>query len=330
MQAEESLKEVRAISIVVPVYQGESTLEPLIAEIEPLTAVQTTPSGVQFRVCEVILVHDAAIDESDLVMSSLAARLSFIIPVWLSCNYGQHAATLAGIASTNGDWVVTLDEDGQQDPGEIVSLLDVAISQNVQVVYAQPTNPPPHGPARNFFSALAKWTFTTLLGHGHLGEFNSFRLIQGEIARGIAAYCGQGVYLDVALSWVVARGAHCPVALRAERGRPSSYSYRKLAHHFWTLVLTSGTRPLRLVAFVGITSMFVAVGVSAFSLWGKLTGRAEIPGWASLVIVVSLFSGLILFSLGVLAEYLGIAVTMALGKPLYMISSRPVRSVPKR
>jgi len=322
--------EVRAISIVVPVYQGESTLEPLLAEIEPLTAVQTTRGGIQFRVCEVILVHDAAIDDSDLVMLSLAARLSFINTVWLSRNYGQHAATLAGIASTNGDWVVTLDEDGQQDPRDIVSLLDVAVSKNAQVVYAQPTNPPPHGPARNFFSALAKRTFRTLVGHGHLGAFNSFRLIQGEIARGIAAYCGHGVYLDVALSWIVARGAHCPVALRAERGRSSGYSYRALAHHFWTLVLTSGTGPLRVVAFIGIASVFVAVGVSAFSLWAKLTGQVEIPGWASLVIVVSLFSGLILFSLGVLAEYLGIAVTMALGKPLYMISSRPVRGVPKR
>jgi polyisoprenyl-phosphate glycosyltransferase len=330
MQTQESWKEIQVISIVVPVYQGELTLEPLLAEIVPLTAVQTTRGGVQFRVSEVILVHDAAIDDSDVVMSSLAARLSFIVPVWLSRNYGQHAATLAGLASTNGDWVVTLDEDGQQDPGDIVSLLDVAVSKNVQLVYAQPTNSPPHGPVRNFFSGLAKWAFTTLLGHSHLGEFNSFRLIQGEIARGIAAYGGHGVYLDVALSWVIARGAHCPVTLRAERGRPSAYSYRQLAHHFWTLVLTSGTGPLRLVAFIGIASMFVAFGVSTFCFWAKITGQVEIPGWASLVIVVSLFSGLILFSLGVLAEYLGVAVTMALGKPLYMISSRPIRSVPKR
>lgn len=322
--------EVRAISIVVPVYQGEATLEPLLAEIEPLTAVQTTRGGVQFRVCEVILVHDGAVDDSDVVISSLAARLSFVIPVWLSRNYGQHAATLAGVASTNGDWVVTLDEDGQQDPRDIVSLLDLAVSKNVQLVYAQPTNAPPHGLVRNFFSALAKWAFRSLLGHGHLGEFNSFRLIQGEVARGLAAYCGHGVYLDVALSWVVARAAHCPVALRAERGRPSAYSYRKLAHHLWALVLTSGTGPLRLVAFIGIASIFVAGGVGVFSLWAKLTGQIEIPGWASLVIVVSTFSGLILFSLGVLAEYLGIVVTMALGKPLYTISSRPVRTIPKR
>ena len=84
------------------------------------------------------------------------------------------------------------------------------------------------------------------------------------------------------------------------------------------------------MAFIGVASVFVAVAVSAYSLWGKLTGRAEVPGWASLLIVVSLFSGLILFSLGVLAEYLGIAITMALGKPLYLITSRPNRGAPRR
>jgi undecaprenyl-phosphate 4-deoxy-4-formamido-L-arabinose transferase len=329
MTSQEDLN-VQSISIVVPVYQGELTLELLLAEIEPLTTAQSTPGGVRFRVSEVILVHDGAIDASDVVMVALAARIPLVTPVWLSRNYGQHAATLAGISSTNGDWVVSLDEDGQHDPRDIVRLLDMAVEKDAQLVYAQPTNEPPHGWVRNRFSAAAKWIFGNFLGHAHIGEFNSFRLLQGEIARGLAAYCGRGVYLDVALSWVVARTAHCPVALRTERGRPSGYSYRMLAHHFWMIVLTSGTGPLRLVAFVGIASVFLAVGVTVFAAWGKLTGQVEVPGWASLLIVVSLFSGLILFSLGVLAEYLGIASTMALGKPLYMITSRPNRSAPRR
>ena len=321
---------VQTISIVVPVYQGELTLEPLLAEIEPLTTCQSTAGGVQFRVSEVILVHDGAIDGSDAVMLSLAARLPFVTPIWLSRNFGQHPATLAGMSSTNGDWVVTLDEDGQQEPRDIMRLLDVAVENDVQLVYAQPTNEAPHGWVRNCFSALAKRIFKIFLGHTHIGGFNSFRLMQGEIARGLAAYCGPGVYLDVALSWIVVRAAHCPVLLRTERGRPSAYSYRKLVRHFWNMVLTSGIGPLRIVAFIGIASVLLGVVVSAYGVWGKLTGRAEVPGWASLLIVVSLFSGLTLFSLGVLAEYLGIAIMMALGKPLYLITSRPNRGGPRR
>jgi glycosyltransferase involved in cell wall biosynthesis len=320
----------QTISIVVPVYRGELTLESLLAEIAPLTTSQFSSGGISSRVSEVILVHDGAPDGSDRVISSLAERLSFVTPVWLSRNFGQHAATLAGMASTSGDWVVSLDEDGQHNPSDIFHMLDVAVEHDAQLVYAEPTNEPPHGRVRNFFSAAAKWIFQNVLGHRHIGQFNSFRLIRGDIARSLAAYCGQGTYLDVALSWVVGRSAHCPVALRRERARPSSYSPLTLMHHFWKLILTSGTAPLRLVALIGVVSVLLGIAISAYSIWGKLTGRVPVPGWASLLIVVSLFSGLILFSLGLLAEYLAIVVTMALGKPLYLITSRPSRGASHR
>jgi glycosyltransferase involved in cell wall biosynthesis len=69
--------------------------------------------------------------------------MSFVTPIWLSRNFGQHAATLAGMASTNGDWVVSLDEDGQHDPRDIGHMLKVAVKQDAQLVYAQPINEPP-------------------------------------------------------------------------------------------------------------------------------------------------------------------------------------------
>src|ERR1700722_20394693 len=140
---------IHTISIVVPVYQGELTLEPLLADIEPLAGTQSTSRGVPFRVSEVILVHDGAIDRSDAVMAALAAKMPFVRTIWLSRNFGQHPATLAGMSSTNGDWVVTLDEDGQNEPRDIARLLDVAVEDEMQLVYARPTNAPPHGWVRN-------------------------------------------------------------------------------------------------------------------------------------------------------------------------------------
>src|SRR5688572_22784522 len=133
-----------SLSLVVPVYQGERTLELLVKEVEPLTTPATTPAGHAFQVQELVLVHDGAIDRSDRVMEELAARYPFVRLVWLSRNFGQHAATLAGMASSSGDWVVTLDEDGQQAPAEVGALLDRALADQVQLVYGQPVNPAPH------------------------------------------------------------------------------------------------------------------------------------------------------------------------------------------
>ena len=310
--------------MVVPVYQGERTLGALASEIASLVAPQETPDGHAYRVAELVLVHDGAVDGSAEVMRSLAESHPFVRVLWLSRNFGQHAATLAGMASTVSDWVATVDEDGQQDPRDIGRLLDTALAHGAQLVYAQPSNPAPHGRLRNLSSRLAKWVFVLALGNRHLGRFDSFRLIQGEIARGVAAYCGANVYLDVALSWVVAQARHCPVQLRGERGRLSGYTPQRLLGHFWQLVITSGTRPLRLIALLGVFAIVFAVAISALVVWRRLQHEVPVQGWTSMIIVVCLFAGLILVSLGVIAEYLGVAVSMAMGKPPYLISSRPV------
>jgi undecaprenyl-phosphate 4-deoxy-4-formamido-L-arabinose transferase len=313
------------VSIVIPVYAGEQTLPFLIDEITPLTRTQTTPNGSSFVVCEVLLVHDCGGDRSDKVIEELSAKYPYVKPVWLSRNYGQHAATLAGMASATGDWVATIDEDGQQNPADIAIMLDSALGSSLQLVYAQPTNSPPHGWLRNILSRTAKDISTRLLGHRTIVRFNSFRLVDGEIARTLAAYCGNGVYLDVGLFWITGRIGHCPVHLRSELGRPSGYSYMALVGHFWRMILTTGTRPLRLITVMGFSSMILAIVVAAYALYSKYYGLVPVQGWTSLLIVVAFFSGSILASLGVIAEYLAVTTGIVMGKPLYVVSTKPTR-----
>jgi polyisoprenyl-phosphate glycosyltransferase len=313
------------VSIVIPVYQGELTLPTLIKEIEPLTSEQVSPAGQKFVISEVLLVHDCGRDNSDKVIEKLNLDYSWVSPIWLSRNYGQHAASLAGMASATGDWVVTLDEDGQQNPADIGTMLDTALASSLQIVYAQPANPPPHGFLRNFLSNTAKLISTTVLGNAAIGRFNSFRLVDGEIARTLAAFCGNGVYLDVGLFWIAGRIGHCKVYLRNELDRPSGYSYTKLFGHFWNLVLTTGTRPLRLITILGFFSMILAVAIAAYAMYGKIYGSVPVQGWASLLVVVAFFSGSILTSLGIIAEYLAVTMGIAMGKPLYVVSTKPTR-----
>ena len=313
------------VSIVIPVYRGETTLPTLIDEVEPLTNLQMTPDGKPYVISEVILVHDCGPDRSDLVIEALHEKYPFVHLVWLSKNFGQHAASMAGMASATGDWVITLDEDGQQDPHDIGRLLDTALNKSLQLVYAQPTNLPNHGWLRNILSRTAKAITVKLLNNSPMGKFNSYRLIDGEIARTLAAYCGNGVYLDVGLYWMVGRIGHCPLQLRIEMDRPSGYSYAKLFGHFWNLILTTGTRPLRLITIMGFCSLVLSIIITAYALYGKFFLDLPVQGWASLLIVVAFFSGATLTSLGVIAEYLAVTTGIAMGKPLYVVSTKPTR-----
>lgn len=317
------------VSVVIPVYRGADSLPDLIKELLSLTQPGYTPSGTAYRVCEIVLVHDCGPDRSDLAIEALAREHAEVRPVWLSRNFGQHAATLAGMAGAVGDWIATLDEDGQHDPADLPRMLDIALAGRHQLVYAQPTNPPPHGALRNAASRLAKSISVRLLGNEALGRFNSYRLIDGEIGRSLAAYCGYGVYLDVGLSWLTTRVGHCPVRVREESGRPSGYSMLKLLSHLWALVLTSGTRPLRLITLAGGLSVLAAVALMVWVVVSKLMGNIPVQGWASLVIVVSFFSGTMLMALGVIAEYLAVTMGIAMGRPLYVVSSKPTRPRPE-
>lgn len=312
------------VSVVTPVFQGERTLPTLAAEIAPLTQLRATADGHEWLVTEWLLVYDNGPDGSADVIAELAQTHSFAQPIWLSRNFGQHAATLAGMASTSGDWIVTLDEDGQHNPGEISQFLDVALRDGAQIVYADPTNPAPHGWFRNSLSHLAKWVFLSLTGAPRSsGTFQSYRLVLGETGRTVAAYAGSGVFLDVALGWIAGRISRAPVTLRREGDRRSGYSLRSLLSHFWRLVLSSGTRLLRLVAGLGLLLSVVGVGFAGYIVTAALTDNDLPPGWTTTLVVVLLASGAILLSLGVIAEYVGVAVTMALGRPTYLIVSDP-------
>lgn len=313
-----------ALSVVIPVYQGETTLPGVIGELLPFTRQFTTPDGHEARIAEVVLVHDCGPDDSARVMRELAEQHSFIKNVWLSRNFGQHPTTLAGMASTGGDWIVTMDEDGQHDAAAIPRMLDVAMAQRADLVYARPATALPHSVTRNLASRLAKRVIAMSAGNATAREFNSFRLVLGEIGRSVAAYAGAGAYLDVAMTWVARRIVTCPVELRHDGGRPSGYNYRSLFSHFWRMAVSSGTKALRVVSLIGVVFAVLGVGLAVYLFVAKVFFSVDLPsGWPSLMVVLLLTGGAILFSLGVIAEYIGVNVNMAMGRPLYLIVSDP-------
>ncbi len=310
------------ISVVVPVYRGEHTLPELVRELSAHGERMVTPRGHAYRVAEILLVHDNGPDGSDRVIRSLADDNELVRPIWLARNSGQHAATAAGIASSGGAWVLTMDEDGQHSADDIATMLDTALMHQSQLVYGRQRDGAPHARWRNLTSSMAKRVAKTLFG-AETGAFTSFRLIEGTRARAVTAYIGPRTFLDSALTWAVDRVSSCEITQRAEWRGGSGYNLRRLLSHFWTLVLSSGTRPLRIVSMLGsfaALSGFVTAGVI---IWRKFHSGYDAPGWASTIVVLLLTSGIMLLALGVVAEYVGALLRSAQGKPLYIIVDDP-------
>lgn len=307
-----------SLSVVVPVYRGEETLKSVVDEIIALRsrfATHTLPIDLK----EVVLVHDCGPDSSDKVMRALARDHSIVKTVWLARNSGQHAATLAGMASSSADWIVTIDEDGQHDPSAIPGMLSCALSQKSDLVYGRAINPPPHSARRNLASRITKKVVLPLLTGGKVQYFSSFRLVLGEVGRSLAAFASNDIYLDVALSWVTQSVTTHDVVLRQERRKLSGYSTRSLSSHFVRLILSAGTRPLRIASVLGGGSFVIGLAIAFAVAVGKIWYGFDAVGWASMFSLLLIIGGFILLVLGIIAEYVGLLVRSAIGRPLYVI-----------
>lgn len=313
----------QTLSVVIPVFRGGDALQDVVEELLRLAGEIKLTRGVFIRLDEVVLVCDnpwfSAVDRKRLI--NLEASDPRVRIVWLTRNFGQHAATVAGVVSTAGDWVATMDEDGQHDPVRLPDMFRTAAEKGNTLVYAKPTNPPPHGLVRNAASRVAKNIFSFV--SGMRSQFHSFRLIEGAVARSACAYMGQSVYLDVALGWSCGDSALCPMEMRSE-GSKSAYNYRRLFAHFARMVLSFGARPLRMIAAFGVLIGIGGLGFAAFVIERRIVNPTSIPiGWASEFVALLMLFAVLFVTLAIIAEYLSFAAGNTIGKPLYVIAEPP-------
>ena len=315
-----------SISAVIPVYSGQEYLSALVEELSRVhTEWENNNQILQFR--EAIFVDDAAVDHSGKILADLAQRYSWIKVVSLSKNYGQHPATVAGILYSSGDWVVTLDEDLQHRPENIIDLLQVVAKTGADVVYAKPISTVHKAGYRDISSRSYKKLLALLTGNPIIEKFNSFRLIRGSVARAAASVCGYDTYFDVALNWFTNRVEVTHLQMKDVRhikSGHSGYNLYKLLSHGRRLVTSSQTKVLRFGAAIGVLSMIVALLFALGVLYDYIfyPGSIEVRGWTSLFIGVLFFGGISTFLLGIVLEYLTNIVLHSQGKPVFFVVDR--------
>jgi glycosyltransferase involved in cell wall biosynthesis len=313
---------VVSISIVVPVYAGADYLDQLV---EQASAVRAKWRGSVLNLTELIFVDDSSVDDSPAVLDRLAAEHDWIVPLHLSRNFGQHAATIAGIRHSSGDWVVTMDEDLQHPPAEIETLLREAVKTSADLIYAQPSEPVHGALSRDMTSRFYKWLMAQMGGNENIRLFNSFRLIRGPIARAAASVCGYETYLDIALSWFTDRVVAVGMVLRDDRyakSGKSGYRLATLLSHARRLAMSSHIKIMRAAALVGATAVALSFILSVIFMLKKLFGP-DIPiGWTSLAVMILFFSGLLTVLLAVVLEYISVLSMGAHGKPVFFIVDR--------
>jgi len=284
-----------ALSIVIPVYNGASSITDLVRALESL------PIGGGH---EIVLVNDGSADDSLAVCRGLfdSARVPMTI-VSLARNFGEHNAVMAGLRHSNGEHVITMDDDLQNPPEEVLRLLAFAQRNGKEVVYTY-YDDKQHAVWRNIASRLANRVADFVLDKPRGLYLSSFRCMTAFVAREIIRYDGPFPYVDGLILQVTHDIDRLLVTHQPRAAGNSNYTVRRLLRLWMNMFVNFSVMPLRISTVTGFAlSAFGAVGVAMAV--GEALLFSPPPGWASLMAAVLLLSGVQLLILGIIGEYLG-------------------------
>ncbi len=300
------------LSIVVPVYRGATTIGRLV---EALSALK--PEGG----IEVVLVNDGSPDNSAEVCRELLTKATIpLVYVEHTRNFGEHNAVMTGLRRVSGDYVITMDDDLQNPPEEVLKLYDHARLGGWDVVYTRYAVKQ-HAGWRNLGSYFANRVADRLLDKPRGLYLSSFRCMSALVVRAVTRYTGPYPYVDGLIMQVTQRidsieVRHLP---RAE-GR-SNYTFRRLVRLWLNLATSFSLAPLRLAVLAGAAMAFVGM-LGAVATIAEAIVRHDTPsGWASIMVVVLLVGGVQSMILGILGEYVGRTFLTANSKPQGMVRS---------
>lgn len=309
------------LTAVVPVYNSQETLGPLIERLEPV--LRSIAPGAY----EIVLVNDGSRDRSWQVITELAAAHPAVRGINMMRNYGQHNALLCGIRAARFDKLVTLDDDLQNPPEEIPKLLaKLAEGDGYDVVYGKP-QAMQHGLWRNLASQVTKMALQNAMGSNTARNISAFRAIRTSLRDAWVDYKSPFVSIEVLLTWATTRFTYTEVKHEPRTVGQSNYTLRKLITHAMNMATGFSTFPLQLASMIGFAFTLFGIALLLFVVIRYLMHGTAVAGFAFLASSIAVFSGAQLFALGIIGEYLARIHFRTMERPPYAVRETTVDDV---
>jgi undecaprenyl-phosphate 4-deoxy-4-formamido-L-arabinose transferase len=298
-------------SVVIPVFRGESTLRPLVerlAEVLPRVADKF----------EVVLVNDGSPDDSWGVIGRLSEQYPWVRGISLTRNYGQENATLCGILEARFEAIATMDDDLQHSPEDLPKLL-AKLNEGYDVVYGVP-RVRRQGWWKNLASGAVKRLMSWSLGLRAVRDISAFKVLRSDLRQGFCT-TGPDVVVDALLTWVTLRTASVEIDEAPRTHGGSNYSLGKLIRVALLVITNYTTIPLRMASITGFIFTILGFFVLVYVLYVYFA-LGSIPGFPFLASVFTIFSGVELFAIGIIGEYLARVFERSSGRPMYTVRER--------
>ena len=284
-------------SFVIPCYNSEKTIGGVVDEI------REEMHTLNEEDYEILLVNDYSRDHTRDVIFSLAENDPRVKAISMAKNSGQDAACLAGYRYSTGEYVVSLDDDGQHPVNELDRMIN-KLQEGYDVVIAHYPSKK-HSVFRNWGSRVNDLMEVELLGKPKELYIGSFFIARRFIIDKVTEYPNPYPYIRGLLLSSTANIANVDVDHRERAAGKSQYTFKKLVKLWMNGFTSFSVKPLRIATFIGLMIALIGFIFAVYAVVIKLLHPETAAGWASLMAVMTMIGGAILCTLGIIGEYIG-------------------------
>ncbi len=303
----------KSLSIIIPVFNSEASLKEVVTRV--VNVMDLMKSSY-----EIVLIDDASQDKSWEKISELAMENKNVIGLQLYKNSGQHSANLCGFRHSKNEIIVTMDDDLQNPPEEIPKLVELIIDGK-DLVFGEFAHKN-HNFFRSFGSKIINRINKKIFNIKSTVNLSNFRAVDRKI---INLVCSENHFKPYIPGLLLKYSNNIGgVVVRHEKRKigKSNYTLRKLISLVFDLLFQHSTIPLRLASIIGLLSSFSVFVFALLTFFRALISDAAVPGWASIAILISLSSGLIILIISVIGEYLIRILNQVSQKDAYKVNRK--------
>ena len=306
------------ISFVSPVYKAEKMLDKLISEIQKVMFEIKQPY-------EIILVDDRSPDKSWEVMKKIAHEFSEVKSVRLSRNFGQHPAIMAGLSLANGEWIVVMDCDLQDQPKEVIKLYNKA-KEGFDVVLAKRKNRQ-DGFLKKTSSFVFSKIYSYLTDTKFDGTIANFGIYNIKVITEVLKMDDYIKSFPLFVNWVGYKSTFVEVEHAQRILGKSSYTFSKLLSLAFNTIISFSNKPLKLFVKFGMVMSFVSFIVGLITIFKYYKGEISVLGYSSLMVSIWFLSGVIITITGIVGIYIGKIFDQSKGRSPFIIDKIVLKTI---
>lgn len=302
------------LSFVIPCYRSENTIETVVQEIRDTVATRPDTDY------EIVLVNDCSPDGVWQVIKRLAANDNHIKGICLAKNFGQHSALMAGYGQATGDYVISLDDDGQTPASESYKLVD-KLEEGYDVVYGYYEHSAQHL-FRRFGTWVNKKMAEAIIGQPKTLRTTSFFIMRKFIVEEIVRYPHPFAYISGLVFRATKNLGNVEVQHRRRIEGTSGYTLAGLIGLWINGFTAFSVKPLRAATLIGIICALVGFAAGLFVVYQKFIHPTAPIGYTSLLATLLFVGGMIMLLLGLIGEYVGRIYISINQSPQYVVRER--------